>query len=74
MAPGLLHPAGPGQAAAHLSLPAHSHPGCAGLTSVCCSNLYDVFDNIRKDEEEHVKTMTACRDYSIVQDLIQVLL
>ena len=39
--------------------------GCA----VSCSNLYDVFNNIRGDEEEHVKTMTACRDYSIVDDL-----
>ena len=35
-----------------------------------CSNLYDVFKNIRQDEEEHVKTMTACRDYSIVGDLV----
>ena len=34
-----------------------------------CSNLYDVFTNIKGDEEEHVKTMTACRDYSIVDDL-----
>ncbi|KAK9801410.1 hypothetical protein WJX73_007777 [Symbiochloris irregularis] len=34
-----------------------------------CNNLYDVFTNIKGDEEEHVKTMTACRDYSIVDDL-----
>ena len=37
-----------------------------------CSNLYDVFNNICSDEKEHVKTMTACRDYSIVDDLVQV--
>ena len=36
---------------------------------VLCSNLYDVFNNICADEKEHVKTMTACRDYSIVDDL-----
>jgi hypothetical protein len=33
------------------------------------SNLFDVFRNIADDEREHVKTMTACRDYSIVDDL-----
>ena len=37
--------------------------------SVLCSNLFDVFNNICADEKEHVKTMTACRDYSIVDDL-----
>ena len=35
-----------------------------------CRTLYDVFKNIADDEKEHVKTMTACRDYSIVSDLI----
>ncbi|KAK9834268.1 hypothetical protein WJX81_001729 [Elliptochloris bilobata] len=34
-----------------------------------CNSLYDVFRNIADDEREHVKTMTACRDYSIVDDL-----
>ena len=34
-----------------------------------CSNLYDVFRNIMEDEEEHVKVMTACRDYSIINIL-----
>jgi hypothetical protein len=33
------------------------------------SNLYDVFRNIAGDEREHVKTMKACRDYSIVSDI-----
>ena len=36
-----------------------------------CSNLYDVFCNIADDEREHVKTMKACRDYSIVSDIAQ---
>jgi hypothetical protein len=35
-----------------------------------CRTLYDVFTNIREDEKEHVKTMTACRDYSIMGDLV----
>lgn len=34
-----------------------------------CSTLYDVFQNIREDEAEHVRVMTACRDYSIVDAL-----
>lgn len=34
-----------------------------------CSNLYDVFINIRDDEIEHVKTMKACQDDKIAQDL-----
>eukprot|EP01039_Chlorochromonas_danica_P002872 gene2872-3136_t len=29
-----------------------------------CDNLYDVFANIRDDENEHVATMKACQDYS----------
>lgn len=29
-----------------------------------------MFANICDDEKEHVKTMTACRDYSIVGDLV----
>ena len=36
-----------------------------------CSTLYDVFHNIADDEREHVKTMKACRDYSIVSDIAQ---
>lgn len=35
-----------------------------------CATLYDVFVNIRDDELEHVKTMTACKDGSIVQELV----
>lgn len=34
-----------------------------------CNNLYDVFCNIRDDEGEHVKTMKACQDSSIVDEL-----
>lgn len=34
-----------------------------------CDNLYDVFINIRDDEGEHVKTMAACQDMSIMTDL-----
>lgn len=34
-----------------------------------CSNLYDVFVNIRDDELEHVLTMTACKVNSISSDL-----
>lgn len=29
-----------------------------------CDNLYDVFKNICEDEAEHVRTMSACKDYS----------
>lgn len=34
-----------------------------------CNNLYDVFVNIRDDEIEHAKTMSACQDNSIAIDL-----
>jgi len=34
-----------------------------------CSTLYDVFVNVRDDEGEHVKTMTACADKTIVESL-----
>lgn len=34
-----------------------------------CNTLYDVFVNIRDDEGEHVKTMTACADSTIVESL-----
>lgn len=34
-----------------------------------CSSLYDVFVNIRDDELEHVKTMSACKDGSIMNEL-----
>eukprot|EP00971_Amphidinium_carterae_P327563 6458989-Amphidinium_carterae.1 len=30
-----------------------------------CSTLYDVFSNIRDDEEQHVLTMQACEACSI---------
>lgn len=29
-----------------------------------CSNLYDVFSNIRDDEGQHVETMAACQVHS----------
>lgn len=35
-----------------------------------CNTLLDVFNNIRDDEVEHVKTMHACQDpHRIAQDL-----
>lgn len=34
-----------------------------------CNNLHDVFIAIRDDEGEHVKTMKACQDETIVEDL-----
>lgn len=34
-----------------------------------CSNLHDVFCNIRDDEGEHVKTMRACQTGDIYEDL-----
>jgi ubiquinol oxidase len=33
------------------------------------ATLYDVFQNICLDEEEHVKTMEACQDYDLVAKL-----
>ena len=36
---------------------------------MCCSTLYDVFVNVRDDEGEHVKTMEACANYTIVDQL-----
>lgn len=36
-----------------------------------CRNLYDVFAAICDDEGEHVKTMRACQDDTIVSDLRQ---
>ncbi|KAK9866364.1 hypothetical protein WJX84_011013 [Apatococcus fuscideae] len=36
-----------------------------------CKTLYDVFCNVRDDEAEHVKTMKACQDYSIVDEMTQ---
>ncbi|GIL66978.1 hypothetical protein Vafri_20475 [Volvox africanus] len=35
-----------------------------------CKNLYDVFCSIRDDEMEHVKTMRACQDASVQQDIV----
>ena len=35
-----------------------------------CATLYDVFKNIAEDEGEHVKTMQACMDYSLVGDIV----
>lgn len=34
-----------------------------------CKTLHDVFINIRDDEGEHVKTMAACQDTTIIDDL-----
>eukprot|EP00567_Pseudictyota_dubia_P015498 CAMPEP_0197446926 /NCGR_PEP_ID=MMETSP1175-20131217/11727_1 /TAXON_ID=1003142 /ORGANISM="Triceratium dubium, Strain CCMP147" /LENGTH=406 /DNA_ID=CAMNT_0042978103 /DNA_START=140 /DNA_END=1360 /DNA_ORIENTATION=+ len=35
-----------------------------------CDSLYDVFKNISEDEAEHVKTMRACMDYSLVGKIV----
>ena len=35
-----------------------------------CDNLYDVFKNICEDEAEHVKTMSACKDYAKVGRIV----
>jgi ubiquinol oxidase len=35
-----------------------------------CDSLYDVFKNISEDEAEHVKTMRACMDYSLLGDAV----
>ena len=37
-----------------------------------CRNLYEVFCNVRDDEQEHVKTMHACADYSIVEQIAKM--
>eukprot|EP01023_Acetabularia_acetabulum_P055015 TRINITY_DN628_c0_g2_i1.p2 TRINITY_DN628_c0_g2~~TRINITY_DN628_c0_g2_i1.p2 ORF type:complete len:146 (-),score=30.27 TRINITY_DN628_c0_g2_i1:177-614(-) len=34
-----------------------------------CNNLYDTFVNVRDDEGEHVKTMKACQDTTIMEDI-----
>ncbi|GAX78356.1 hypothetical protein CEUSTIGMA_g5798.t1 [Chlamydomonas eustigma] len=34
-----------------------------------CNNLYEVFNNIRDDENEHVKTMDACEKETIALDI-----
>jgi len=36
-----------------------------------CNNLYDVFVNIRDDEGEHVKTMHACQDAEIMDEIVE---
>ena len=51
------------------TLPEPFPPHTKGNGPGARSNLFDVFRNIADDEREHVKTMTACRDYSIVDDL-----
>jgi ubiquinol oxidase len=35
-----------------------------------CNTLYDVFVNIRDDEVEHIKTMAACKDGTIGEQLV----
>ena len=35
-----------------------------------CDTLYDVFKNISEDEAEHVKTMKACMDYSVLGNIV----
>ncbi len=37
-----------------------------------CRNLYEVFCNVRDDEQEHVKTMHACANYSIVEQIAKM--
>ena len=34
-----------------------------------CDDLFDVFSNIRDDESEHVKTMSACQSNTIAIDI-----
>jgi len=36
-----------------------------------CSSLYDVFINIRDNEQEHIKTMVACKDDTLVLGLAE---
>ncbi|KAF5834555.1 hypothetical protein DUNSADRAFT_8722 [Dunaliella salina] len=36
-----------------------------------CDSLYDVFANIRDDEGEHVKTMHACQDAEIMDEIVE---
>lgn len=42
------------------------------IAFVHCSTLYDVFVNVRDDEGEHVKTMEACANYTIVDQLSEL--
>ena len=42
------------------------------LSLPLCRNLYEVFCNVRDDEQEHVKTMHACADYSIVEQIAKM--
>eukprot|EP00595_Chromulina_sp_UTEXLB2642_P002273 CAMPEP_0196763520 /NCGR_PEP_ID=MMETSP1095-20130614/4243_1 /TAXON_ID=96789 ORGANISM="Chromulina nebulosa, Strain UTEXLB2642" /NCGR_SAMPLE_ID=MMETSP1095 /ASSEMBLY_ACC=CAM_ASM_000446 /LENGTH=173 /DNA_ID=CAMNT_0042116903 /DNA_START=661 /DNA_END=1182 /DNA_ORIENTATION=- len=35
-----------------------------------CDNLYDVFQNIKDDEAEHVSTMRACQNYATLGKLV----
>jgi len=37
-----------------------------------CNNLYEVFNNIRDDENEHVKTMDACEKETIALDIARL--
>lgn len=39
-------------------------------TLLSCSTLYDVFVNIRDDEDEHVKTMESCENMTIMEQII----
>lgn len=48
---------------------AHPPPPFHPLLPPVCSNLYDVFINIRDDELEHFKTVVACQDGSLALDL-----
>uniref|UniRef100_A0A7S0BH45 Ubiquinol oxidase n=1 Tax=Rhodosorus marinus TaxID=101924 RepID=A0A7S0BH45_9RHOD len=36
-----------------------------------CDDLYDVFSNVFRDEQEHVKTMEACSDYTRLGIFVQ---
>eukprot|EP01031_Cornospumella_fuschlensis_P044620 gene44620-54565_t len=42
----------------------------AGSRRPPCDNLFDVFSNIKDDENEHVATMKACQDYSLVGKIV----
>jgi len=43
----------------------------SGKRNPKCDNLYDVFVNIRDDEAEHVKTMNACQDSEIMDEIVE---
>ncbi|KAK9804979.1 hypothetical protein WJX73_006746 [Symbiochloris irregularis] len=47
----------------------HLDGGLVNPRRPSCNNLYEVFRNIRDDEQEHVDVMTACRDSTMADSL-----